>query len=150
MALADLTVHQFLMWRSPVHQFLTNIGIEPTWEKNPGGGKWVITLTGNPLSFDQCWLKLIAAAIGEWLDEADDVCGIVVSGATATAAAAAVFCPCCRLPPPLLAPPLSQCTPITLGRALYNLSVCLARKHCLLCTSGPMGGVGGLYHAEAR
>jgi translation initiation factor 4E len=56
-------------------------GIKPMWEDpaNAAGGKWVLTMKGNPPLLDRCWAWAAMALVGEELDEADEVCGLVVS-----------------------------------------------------------------------
>ncbi|KAI0027410.1 translation initiation factor eIF 4e-like domain-containing protein [Vararia minispora EC-137] len=56
-------------------------GIKPMWEDaaNARGGKWVLTMRGNPVLLDRCWQWLTMALVGEELDEGDEICGAVVS-----------------------------------------------------------------------
>ncbi|KAG8822674.1 hypothetical protein FRC18_010969 [Serendipita sp. 400] len=56
-------------------------GIKPMWEDpaNANGGKWVLTIKGNPQLLDRCWSWLAMALVGEELDEKDEICGAVVS-----------------------------------------------------------------------
>lgn len=56
-------------------------GIKPMWEDpaNASGGKWVLTMKNNPLLLDRCWAWAAMGLIGEELDEADELCGLVVS-----------------------------------------------------------------------
>jgi translation initiation factor 4E len=56
-------------------------GIKPMWEDpaNANGGKWVLTMKGNPTLLDRCWSWIVMALVGEELDEGDEVCGVVVS-----------------------------------------------------------------------
>ncbi|CAH1761407.1 11507_t:CDS:2 [Entrophospora sp. SA101] len=57
--------------------------IKPMWEDpaNANGGKWVISIK-NPQLLDRCWTWLVYALVGEDLDEADDICGAVMSRRT--------------------------------------------------------------------
>ncbi|GLB39031.1 putative initiation factor [Lyophyllum shimeji] len=56
-------------------------GIKPMWEDeaNANGGKWVLTMKNNPALLDRCWSWLAMALVGEELEEADEICGAVVS-----------------------------------------------------------------------
>ncbi|MCO5599882.1 hypothetical protein L7F22_053989 [Adiantum nelumboides] len=68
---------------SNYHLFKNNI--KPMWEDpaNTKGGKWTITLRGsNQALLDRSWMWLVLALIGENIDEADDICGAVVSTRT--------------------------------------------------------------------
>ncbi|PWN34381.1 translation initiation factor eIF4e, partial [Meira miltonrushii] len=68
---------------SNYHLFKNNI--KPMWEDpaNTKGGKWTITLRGaNQALLDRSWMWLVLALIGEDIDEADDICGAVVSTRT--------------------------------------------------------------------
>lgn len=68
---------------SNYHLFKNNI--KPMWEDpaNTKGGKWTITLRGaNQALLDRSWMWLVMALIGEDIDEADDICGAVVSTRT--------------------------------------------------------------------
>lgn len=59
---------------------LFKAGIEPKWEdpECANGGKW--TVTGNrKTNLDNMWLETLMALIGEQFDEADEICGVVVS-----------------------------------------------------------------------
>lgn len=51
------------------------------WEDpaNASGGKWVLTMKNNPALLDRCWNWLAMALIGEQLEDADEICGAVVS-----------------------------------------------------------------------
>lgn len=57
-------------------------GIKPMWEDsaNTNGGKWVFTvaLKEDLQRLDQVWENMLLAAIGEYLDEADEICGLVL------------------------------------------------------------------------
>ncbi|KDQ53781.1 hypothetical protein JAAARDRAFT_39089 [Jaapia argillacea MUCL 33604] len=63
-------------------------GIKPMWEDpaNANGGKWVLTMKGNPALLDRCWSWLAMALVGEELEDDGDgegggdmICGAVVS-----------------------------------------------------------------------
>ncbi|KAF8156591.1 translation initiation factor eIF 4e-like domain-containing protein [Crassisporium funariophilum] len=56
-------------------------GIKPMWEDpaNADGGKWVLTMKGNPGLLDRCWGWLAMALVGEELEDGDEICGAVVS-----------------------------------------------------------------------
>ncbi|KAL3506184.1 hypothetical protein ACH5RR_031566 [Cinchona calisaya] len=59
---------------------LFKAGVEPKWEdpECAGGGKW--TVIGNrKTNLDNMWLETLMALIGEQFDEADEICGVVVS-----------------------------------------------------------------------
>lgn len=65
---------------SNYHLFKENI--EPKWEDaaNAKGGKWTVPIPRNRKDMvDTMWLYAILGCIGESFEEADDVCGIVVS-----------------------------------------------------------------------
>eukprot|EP01112_Ceratiomyxa_fruticulosa_P000952 TRINITY_DN1089_c0_g1_i1.p1 TRINITY_DN1089_c0_g1~~TRINITY_DN1089_c0_g1_i1.p1 ORF type:complete len:243 (+),score=36.65 TRINITY_DN1089_c0_g1_i1:436-1164(+) len=57
--------------------------IEPKWEDeaNMNGGKWVVPVPKNPhlKATDQYWLWAVLACIGEGIEYADEVTGIVIS-----------------------------------------------------------------------
>jgi len=55
--------------------------IEPKWEHpdNTRGGKWVATIKSKKDELDKMWLWTVLALIGENFDEADNICGGVVS-----------------------------------------------------------------------
>ena len=52
------------------------------WEDsaNTNGGKWVFTvaLKEDLQRLDQVWENMLLAAIGEYLDDADEICGMVL------------------------------------------------------------------------
>lgn len=60
-------------------------GIEPEWEhpENTNGGKWVINFSrrsDNELKeMDDAWLWTILALVGEYFEDSDQICGVVVS-----------------------------------------------------------------------
>lgn len=58
-------------------------GIEPKWEdpENEKGGKWLITLPPKARGeqLDKLWLWTLLACIGEQFEDADEICGAVVS-----------------------------------------------------------------------
>ncbi|MCO5601402.1 hypothetical protein L7F22_055522 [Adiantum nelumboides] len=56
-------------------------GISPQWEdpKCANGGKWTIVCNRGKSSVDSYWLDTLLALIGEQFDEADEICGVVVS-----------------------------------------------------------------------
>ncbi|QRV82155.1 eukaryotic translation initiation factor 4E type 2 [Ceratobasidium sp. AG-Ba] len=65
---------------SNYHLFKSDI--KPMWEDpaNANGGKWVITMRGNPALLDRCWSWLAMGLVGQELDDKDDIiCGAVVS-----------------------------------------------------------------------
>ena len=55
-------------------------GIKPAWEDaaNAEGGRWIVSMPVRlpPAYFDECWLNLALATVGEQLDERDDLVGI--------------------------------------------------------------------------
>ncbi|KAH7352417.1 hypothetical protein KP509_19G043700 [Ceratopteris richardii] len=55
-------------------------GISPQWEdpKCANGGKWTIVCSRGK-TIDMYWLDTLLALIGEQFDEADEICGVVVS-----------------------------------------------------------------------
>jgi translation initiation factor 4E len=62
------------------HLFKT--GVKPLWEDdaNKEGGKWIIKLSARDRNhIDTYWQNLVLGLIGEAFDNADDVCGAVLS-----------------------------------------------------------------------
>eukprot|EP00331_Platyophrya_macrostoma_P033996 CAMPEP_0176445352 /NCGR_PEP_ID=MMETSP0127-20121128/23649_1 /TAXON_ID=938130 /ORGANISM="Platyophrya macrostoma, Strain WH" /LENGTH=185 /DNA_ID=CAMNT_0017831119 /DNA_START=103 /DNA_END=660 /DNA_ORIENTATION=+ len=57
-------------------------GVKPMWEDsvNQNGGKWVFTLTTKEdlNRMDTIWEDMILSAIGEYLDDGDAICGLVL------------------------------------------------------------------------
>lgn len=55
-------------------------GIKPAWEDgaNAEGGRWIVSMPVRlpPAFFDESWLNLALATVGEQLDERDDLVGI--------------------------------------------------------------------------
>jgi len=60
------------------HLFKT--GIKPMWEDraNSAGGKWQLRVKDRH-TLDEFWQNLVLALVGETADEADQVCGCVMS-----------------------------------------------------------------------
>lgn len=59
-------------------------GIQPEWEDefNANGGRWIINFPrkGDDLKqFDDAWLWTLLALIGEYFEDSDDLCGVVIS-----------------------------------------------------------------------
>ncbi|XP_010670949.2 eukaryotic translation initiation factor [Beta vulgaris subsp. vulgaris] len=59
---------------------LFKAGVEPKWEdpECANGGKWTVS-GSRKTNLDGMWLETLMALIGEQFDEADDICGVVVS-----------------------------------------------------------------------
>ncbi|KAI5649682.1 hypothetical protein M9H77_35687 [Catharanthus roseus] len=59
---------------------LFKAGVEPKWEDPvcANGGKWTVTSNRKP-NLENMWLETLMALIGEQFDEADEICGVVVS-----------------------------------------------------------------------
>ncbi|XP_057429691.1 eukaryotic translation initiation factor [Lotus japonicus] len=55
-------------------------GVEPKWEdpECANGGKWTVT-SSRKGNLDTMWLETLMALIGEQLEDAEDICGVVAS-----------------------------------------------------------------------
>jgi len=60
---------------------LFKAGIEPEWEDkhNEMGGKWVVSYKKSDQISDNAWLLTMLSLIGEGFEDADDICGAVIS-----------------------------------------------------------------------
>jgi translation initiation factor 4E len=56
-------------------------GIEPSWEDkhNASGGKWTIPFEKKGEAWDNSWLYMLLAMIGEDFEDSDEICGCVFS-----------------------------------------------------------------------
>ncbi|KDQ53788.1 hypothetical protein JAAARDRAFT_197227 [Jaapia argillacea MUCL 33604] len=85
---------RYFNWLKPPSKFERNYnyhlfksGIKSMWENpaNANGGKWMLTMKGNPALLDRCWSWLAMALVGEELEDDGDgeggdmICGAVVS-----------------------------------------------------------------------
>jgi translation initiation factor 4E len=63
-------------------------GVEPNWEdgENSEGGKWLINFNRRSEAelkyFDDCWMWTVLALIGEFFEDSDEICGVVISPRT--------------------------------------------------------------------